>query len=238
MITLLLLVRAIYIWVLLQPLRWCCVDCVVYHERDVHEEQKYVCVEQASNNKRDCDAGSLLLFVATVRSFEHMPLMISDCNSVVLRIHPVRGESHIQRNASREVSTISPPFYIEPHWSHVLFVKVARRAWKNLNFSRSLSKFPVGPKLKTIAPLWRCKRNFFSWNVALKSLSYHCFYVDQLGLIQPAGIGSHSTCEQLHHHSVPRYPAVYKNEIPKECKTDVSGKSLPRSDKVSLLIFA
>ena len=28
---------------LLQPLRWCCVDCVIHHERDVREEQKYVC---------------------------------------------------------------------------------------------------------------------------------------------------------------------------------------------------
>ena len=26
--------------VLLQPLRWCSVDCVIHHERDVHEEQK------------------------------------------------------------------------------------------------------------------------------------------------------------------------------------------------------
>jgi len=24
--------------VLLQPLRWCCVDCVIHHERDVREE--------------------------------------------------------------------------------------------------------------------------------------------------------------------------------------------------------
>jgi len=41
---------------LLQPLRWCNVDCVIHHERDVREEQKYVCVAQASNSKRDCDA--------------------------------------------------------------------------------------------------------------------------------------------------------------------------------------
>ena len=24
--------------ILLQPLRWCCVDCVIHHERDVREE--------------------------------------------------------------------------------------------------------------------------------------------------------------------------------------------------------
>jgi len=28
----------------LQPLRWCCVKCVIYHERDVREEQHhYIC---------------------------------------------------------------------------------------------------------------------------------------------------------------------------------------------------
>jgi len=42
---------------------------------------------------------------------------------VVLHAHPVRGESHIQRNATREVATISPPFYNEAHRSHVLCVK-------------------------------------------------------------------------------------------------------------------
>jgi len=42
---------------------------------------------------------------------------------VVLRAHPVRGESHIQCNANREVATTSPPFYNEPPRSHVLFVK-------------------------------------------------------------------------------------------------------------------
>jgi len=37
------------------------------------------------------------------------------------------------------------------------------RAWKNVNFLGSLSKFPVGHKLETIAPLWRHKTNLFSW---------------------------------------------------------------------------
>jgi len=43
---------------LLHPLRWCCVKCVLHHERDV--------------------------FAATVRSFAHMPLGISDRNKMVL----------------------------------------------------------------------------------------------------------------------------------------------------------
>jgi len=44
---------------------------------------------------------------------------------VVLHPHPVRGESHIQRNGNQEVATTSPTFYNEPHRSHILFMKVA-----------------------------------------------------------------------------------------------------------------
>jgi len=43
---------------------------------------------------------------------------------VILRPHPIRGESHIQRNANGEVATTSPPFHNETHRSHILFVKV------------------------------------------------------------------------------------------------------------------
>jgi len=42
---------------------------------------------------------------------------------IVLHAHPVRGESHNQRNATGVVATTSPPFYNEPHRSHVLCVK-------------------------------------------------------------------------------------------------------------------
>ena len=37
--------------IVLQPLRWCCVDCVIHHERDVREEQHhtYMWREQAIN---------------------------------------------------------------------------------------------------------------------------------------------------------------------------------------------
>jgi len=70
--------------ILLQPLRWCCVDCVIHHERDVREAQKYICVVRASNSKRACDAWSLLLLAAAVRSFVHMLLGISDRNKMVL----------------------------------------------------------------------------------------------------------------------------------------------------------
>ena len=95
----------------LQPLRWCCVDCMIHHERDVREEQKYMYVARTSNNRvvplewswwmtsnDACEPGeqlivlgngddesdlvgwSLLLLAATVRSFAHMPLGISESN--------------------------------------------------------------------------------------------------------------------------------------------------------------
>jgi len=43
-------------------------------------------------------------------------------NGVILHAHPLRGESHNQRNTTGEVATTSPPFYNEPHRSHVLCV--------------------------------------------------------------------------------------------------------------------
>ena len=34
-----------------KPLRWCCVDCMIHHERDVRYEQKYIYVARTSNNR-------------------------------------------------------------------------------------------------------------------------------------------------------------------------------------------
>ena len=56
----------------------------------------------------------------------------------VLRAHPVRGESYNQRNTTGEVATTSPPFYNEPHRSHVLCVKVelctTSTSWSQYHF--------------------------------------------------------------------------------------------------------
>jgi len=46
---------------------------------------------------------------------------------VIIPAHPVSGESHNQRNTTGEVATTSPPFYNEPHQSHVLCVKAELR---------------------------------------------------------------------------------------------------------------
>jgi len=72
---------AVLTFAVLPPLQCYCVDCAIHHERDVREENTIICVARASNSKRDCDAWSLLLLAATVRSFAHMPLGISDRNS-------------------------------------------------------------------------------------------------------------------------------------------------------------
>jgi len=37
--------------VVLEPLRWRCVDCVIHYECDVHEEQQYIYVARTSNNR-------------------------------------------------------------------------------------------------------------------------------------------------------------------------------------------
>ena len=37
--------------ILSQRLRWCCVDCMIHHELDVREEQKYMYVARTSNNR-------------------------------------------------------------------------------------------------------------------------------------------------------------------------------------------
>ena len=73
------------IWlIVLQPslvvLRWLCDS----PRTGCAWRTKICMVEQASNNKRDCYAWSLLLLVATMRSFAHMPLEISDRNKMVL----------------------------------------------------------------------------------------------------------------------------------------------------------
>jgi len=85
--------------VLLQPLRWSCVDCVIHHERDVREEQKYVCVERASNNKRDCDVVTLpiltcerLNIMTSVREerLRRMISIVTCCHGAKLCAHATR----------------------------------------------------------------------------------------------------------------------------------------------------
>jgi len=67
-----------------------------------------------------------LLQQATIEITRHDHFVIACSRNaymdVVLRAHSVCGEPRIQRNANRKVATTSPPFYNEPHRSHVLFL--------------------------------------------------------------------------------------------------------------------
>jgi len=66
----------------------------------------------AASNNRDHPTRSLYYCLFTPHTY-----------IFVLCAHPVRDESHNQRNITGEVATTSHPFYNEPHWSHVLCVK-------------------------------------------------------------------------------------------------------------------
>jgi len=57
------------------------------------------------------------------RNFSYYCLLTPRIYIFVLNAHPVRGESHNQRNTTGKVATTSPPFWNEPHRSHILFVK-------------------------------------------------------------------------------------------------------------------
>ena len=36
---------------LLQPLQWHCIECVIHHEQDVREKQQYICMVRTSYNR-------------------------------------------------------------------------------------------------------------------------------------------------------------------------------------------
>ena len=69
---------------MLQPLRWRCVECVIHHERDVHEEQQYIYVAQTSNN-RVISAGDLYCcLLPKCEALHTCRSGFSDCNTMVL----------------------------------------------------------------------------------------------------------------------------------------------------------
>jgi len=80
-----------------------------------------------SKQHRDHALQSLLLLLAHAT---HMMVNSSRTS--------VRGESHNQRNTTEEVATTPPPFYNEPHRSHVLCVKAELRttftSWSQHHF--------------------------------------------------------------------------------------------------------
>ena len=82
--------------VVLQPLRWCCVDCVIHHERDVREEQHHTYMWREQAIIEWSWHVNFIVLAATVRSFAHMPLGISDRNSSMVDILPYESKWHVQ----------------------------------------------------------------------------------------------------------------------------------------------
>jgi len=78
-------------------------------------------------------------------------------NGVILHAHPIRGESHNQRNTNGEVATTSPPFYNEPHRSHVLCVKAelatTSTSWSQHHFVAIGNPSGMCAKLRTVAAI-------------------------------------------------------------------------------------
>ena len=93
--------------------------------------------------------------VAASNNRDHAPQSLYYCLfaphvcGVVLRAHSVRGEPHIQRNASREVATTSPPFYNEPH--RRLHTERPSHPGHNIILLRSESQSGMCAKLRTVA---------------------------------------------------------------------------------------
>jgi len=90
----------------------------------------------------------------------------------ILRAHPARGESHIQRNANREVATTSPPFYNDPYRSHVLFAKVASgttfTCWPQHHF------FAIGKPDQQVRKASHCGSKLQWWTHAMVNSNIAC----------------------------------------------------------------
>jgi len=98
---------------LLQPLRWQCVECVIHHERDVREEQQYIYVARTSNNRviaaitplalcwmrgsprTECGRRTTPIYMwreqATIEWSRRVISIVACCNSVKLYALPARA---------------------------------------------------------------------------------------------------------------------------------------------------
>jgi len=89
---------------LLQPLRWRCIDCVIHHERDVREEQKYICMARASNNNRDppqCEALRTCCLgfpIATMLYFYDEFLILKGTTASLRNCHHIVFQKQLYRN--------------------------------------------------------------------------------------------------------------------------------------------
>jgi len=91
--------------------------------------------------------------------------------------HPVRGESHIQRNDNREVSTTSYPFCNEPHRSHIFLWSLHQTRHSHPGHSTVLmrSESPSGKcaKLHTVAA--SNNRDHMPWSLYFCLFARHIY---------------------------------------------------------------
>jgi len=69
---------------------------------------------------------------------------------------------------------------------------VADQGFKKCKFPGKLVEISRGLQVEDDRPFIMSQKKFVFLNVALNSLKYHCVHIDQLRLIQPNSIGSHS----------------------------------------------
>jgi len=69
---------------LLQPFWWRCIDCVIHHERDVHEEQQYVYISQTSNNRVISSGELYCCLLPQCEALRTCRSRFPDCNKMVL----------------------------------------------------------------------------------------------------------------------------------------------------------
>jgi len=68
---------------LLQPLRWRCVECVIHHERDVREVQNYINVVRTSNNRVTSSGDLYCCLLPQCKALRSCHSGFSDRNSTI-----------------------------------------------------------------------------------------------------------------------------------------------------------
>ena len=144
--------------ILLQPLRWCCIDCVIHHEQNVREEQKYICVARASNSKRVCDVEALPMLtcgrfnmMTSVREerLRHMISIVACCRGVKLCAHAAQ-DFRSQQYQVKLLTYAKCLTYFSCFWEQRIKVAINLFVTLTLNCKPFTSTLNANPKLKSV----------------------------------------------------------------------------------------
>ena len=134
------------LWILLQPLRWRCVDCVIHHERDVREEQHhtYMWHQQA----------------IIVWSW-HAISIVACCHSVKLCTHAARDFRSQQYHQNPRKLSNCLKFY----WLKVIYIcqsnKLEREIKHKTTSGSQKSGGGHGPRRFPLRTVTACGSSFF-----------------------------------------------------------------------------